>query len=239
MEWSVVITGENCDLEELSKSLNSPEQCVIREGEEFILKSTDFSLLNDANDVRNRADEILSIINGTAMLALGMRKPLVVTHVAKINDDGTRHMFISLSCTINLRDSVSVSIIRPDGNIQEIHKGDAISSWVTAARNDINVAKALRLFGTGIFDWVSLYRIYEVIESDVGGLVKIKDEGWATKKAIKRFKYTANSPAAIGDDARHGKGAIHPPEDPMVLSEAKSLIETILHNWLRSKRGFS
>ncbi|SNQ59111.1 hypothetical protein [Candidatus Methanoperedens nitratireducens] len=237
MEWLAVITGEIFNLEELSKSLNTPGLCVTREGEEFILKSTDFNLLIDSDDVRNRASEILSLINGAARLALGMRKPIVVAHIVKINDDGTRHMFVSLSETINLRDSVSVSVIEPDGTIQEIHQTDPIPSWVTAAKHNTNVAKALRLFGAGTHDWVSLYRIYEVIEGDVGGKSNIINKGWATDKGIKHFKYTANSPGAIGDEARHGNQTIPPPRDPMALSEAKSFVETILHSWLRLKVG--
>src|SRR5450759_1716099 len=117
MEWLLVITGEIFDLEELSKSLNSPELCVTQEGVEFILKSTDFNLLRNADDVRNKANEILSLINGAARLALGMRKPVVVAHVVKVNDDGKCHAFISLSETINFRDSVSGSVIESDGTI--------------------------------------------------------------------------------------------------------------------------
>ncbi|KCZ71285.1 hypothetical protein ANME2D_02487 [Candidatus Methanoperedens nitroreducens] len=237
MEWFVVIAGDIFDLEELSKSLNSSGLCITRKGEEFILKSTDFNLLKDADDVRNKANEIISQINGAARLTLGMRKPLAVASVGNIDDDGTVHGFVSISFseTINLRTSVSASVIAPDGTIQERHQGDPIPSWITVAQHDTNVAKALRLFGAGTHDWVSLYRIYEVIESDVGGKLNIINNGWATEKSIKRFKYTANSPGAIGDEARHGKNTIPPPKDPMTLSEAKPLIETILRNWLRSK----
>ncbi|MCE8422375.1 MAG: hypothetical protein J5U17_04030 [Candidatus Methanoperedens sp.] len=84
MEWFAVIKGEIFDLEELSKSLNSPELCITKEKEEFILKSTDFNLLKDADDVRNKVNEILSLINGGASLALGMRKPLVGLELAEL-----------------------------------------------------------------------------------------------------------------------------------------------------------
>ncbi|NJD78871.1 MAG: hypothetical protein FIB08_17550 [Candidatus Methanoperedens sp.] len=236
MEWFVVITGEIFDLEELSKSLNSPGLCITQYRNEFILKSTDFNLLKDADDVRNKANEILSQINGAAKLALGMRKPVTVASVGKINDDGTVYGFVSIPSPINLRTSVSASLTAPDGTIQESHQGDPIPSWITVAQHDINVAKALRLFGKDINDWVNLYRIYEVIESDVGDKSSIINKGWATENAIRRFKHTANSPGAIGDEARHGNQT-PPPKDPMALSEAKSLVETILRNWLCSKEG--
>ncbi|MCE8424927.1 MAG: hypothetical protein J5U17_04025 [Candidatus Methanoperedens sp.] len=134
---------------------------------------------------------------------------------------------------------MSISATESEGTIQEIHQADPIPKWVTAAKHNTNVTKALRLFGAGTHDWVSLYRIYEVIENDVGGKSKIIKKGWTTDKAIRRFKYTANSPGAIGDEARHGNQKEPSPKDPMALSEAKFLIETILHNWLRLKAGQS
>ncbi len=234
MEWFVRITGENSDLEELSKSLNSPELCVIQEGPDFILKSTDFDFLKDADGVRNRAIEIMPLINGAARLVLGMRKPLAVDCVVNVNDDGTRQFFVCCSLGISLRDRASISVVAADGTVQdreEPHQADPIPGWIAIARHDTNVAKVLRLFGAGNHDWVSLYRIYEVIVNDVGN---IAEKGWTTKNEIERFKHTANSPGAIGDDARHGT-EIPPPKNPMLPSEAKSFVETIIHNWLRSK----
>lgn len=238
MEWFVQLTGERFDLEELSKALNSPELCVTQEGKDFILKSTEFKFLKDADDVRNKAREILSLINGAARLTLGMQKSLAVTRVVNVRDDGTRQItgFVSISETINPRDKVSISTITTNGIVQEIHQVGPIPSWITTAQHDTNIAKALRLFGNENQDWVNLYRIYEVIESDVGGVSNIVDKGWATKKALKRFKHTANSPTTIGDDSRHGKDTTQPPKNPMELSEAKSIIKTLIHNWLNLKR---
>ena len=235
VEWFVPITGANSDLEELSKSLNLPELCVIQEGPDFILKSTDFDFLKDADDVRNRAIEIMSLINGAARLVLGMRKPLAVDCVVNVNDDGARQFFVCCSLGISLGVNASASVVATDGTVQdqeEPHQADPIPSWIAIARHDTNVDKVLRLFGAGNHDWVSRYRIYEVIESDVGNIVK---KGWATKKEIERFKHTANSHGAIGDDVRHGAGNKPPPKNPMLSSEAKSFVETVIHKWLRSK----
>lgn len=55
MEWIVKIIGDNSDLEELSKSLNSPELCITRdtpqEGSTFMLKSKDFNSLKEPAEV--------------------------------------------------------------------------------------------------------------------------------------------------------------------------------------------
>lgn len=37
MEWIIQISGDNLDLQELSKSLNSPELCISQENNNFFL----------------------------------------------------------------------------------------------------------------------------------------------------------------------------------------------------------
>lgn len=231
MEWMVYIAGDDFDLRELSKSLTLPELCIIEEENLYYLKSTNFNQLKNADEVRNKAEEILSLINGASRLALGTRKPITMDSVVKITDDGREEKtYFELEKTVTMRDSVGATI---DG--REVHQADPIPDWIKVAQSNKNVAKVLRLIGNFGYDWVNLYRIYEIIESDVGGSSKITQKGWATKKAIRRFKHTVDSVGAIGDPARHGMEETQPPKNPMIFSEAKSLIETILYNWLRSK----
>lgn len=234
MEWFVKIRGERSDLEGLCKSVNSRKLCIIQEGQDFILKSADFNSLIDADEVRSKANEIISWINGAAMLDLGMRKSLAVDSVVKICNDGKWNFFVqpeavSMLCSVNTPD------VAIDGVVQQVHQKGPISSWITVARYDTSVAKVLRLYGSSEHDWVGLYRIYEVIENDIGGVNRIVKNGWATNESIRLFKRTANSPGAIGDKSRHGGRATEPPKHPMKLSEAKSLVETIIHKWFRLK----
>lgn len=235
MEWMVYVAGDDFDLKELSKSLSLPELCLVKEGDQYYLKSTEFSQLKNADEVRDKAEEILTLINGASKLALGTRKPLTTGVVLKIHDDGSREGFVSVSDSATLREAISVTKISSDGSVQEINQADPIPEWIKVSQNDENVAKVLRLLSNFSYDWVNLYRIYEVAEDDVGEIAKINQEGWATETAIRLFKHTANSVGAIGDQARHGKERMQPPPKPMTFSEAKSLIEAILHNWLRSK----
>lgn len=233
MEWLVRLQGREDDIKELSGFVNIPEACVIQDGQAFALRSDDFEFLKSADDVLEKADEIVSRINGAAFIATGMRKPMATEHVIRINDDGTRQVFARFGNSMQIRDSLSISIKQEDGTIREQHFAEPIAEWLDIANRDEKVAKVLRLFGSGVLDWVNLYRIYEVILSDAGNtLVSL---GWATKKSVDRFTRTANSPSATGDAARHGSESTQPPPDPMTLSEARSLIESIFHNWVHTK----
>jgi hypothetical protein len=95
----------------------------------------------------------------------------------------------------------------------------------------------MRLASRGKLDWVNLYRIFEVIAADVGGLDAIASYGWASKASMKLFKRTACSPGAVGLDARHGTDSTPAPSKPMVISEARNLINAIIRAWLQIKTG--
>jgi hypothetical protein len=235
MKWEVQLNGDTHDLRELAKSLTNDELRIIERDQQFFLETVRFSKLTSSDEVTSVTSDILPILTGAVRLSLGGRTPLQIANIAKVREDGGRDIFVSVSDTIHVRATVGVEITRSDGSIEVLNPADKVFNWVSIAFSNDNVAKALRLLGANEHDWVSLYRLYEVIEADVGGIDKIASEGWATKKAIRRFKHTANSPGAIGDSARHGKESSEPPVEPMDLGEAVPLVEVILHNWLRSK----
>lgn len=97
------------------------------------------------------------------------------------------------------------------------------------------IEKAIRIYGSCEINWGDLYKVYEIIESDIGGFNRIVNKGWNTKAEINLFKHTANSPSAVGDDSRHGKENTSPPINPPSLSEAGFLIEDMLKHWIDSK----
>jgi hypothetical protein len=229
MEWYVQILGDNSDLQELSKSLNSPELCISQEDQKYVLKSSNFDQLKNAADVRKRAEEILSLLNGTAKLALGTQQLLILDAVVKVSDDGKKVTVRFLSDTMYGRSSTSTSLKTTDGKVQITHPADPIPVWIKTAQINNTVATVFRLIGASALNWIDLYKVYEIIESDVGGKDKIADNGWATKGQIKLFTQTAQA-------YRHGKLKNYkPPKKPMTLSEAESLIKRILRSWLRAK----
>ena len=77
---------------------------------------------------------------------------------------------MNIQDTIHVRDSFHISVTDDKGNvIQEIKPADDVPAWVELGMNNEAVAKVFRLL-THPLDWVGLYRIYEVIETDIGGL---------------------------------------------------------------------
>jgi hypothetical protein len=225
MKWEIQVSGGARDLKELSKSLTNDELRITERDGQFYLESTRFETLTTSEEVRSAASEILPILIGATRLALGGRTPLEIGGIAMIREDGTRDVFLFASDTIHVMESATVKIQGSNGTVQVVNPADRVPSWVNLGLGNQKVAKALRLLGTEEHDWVSLYRLYEVIEGDVGGMEEIAENGWATKSSIRRFKHTANSPAVSGDESRHGKESTAPPPNPMELGEARSLVE--------------
>jgi hypothetical protein len=71
-------------------------------------------------------------------------------------------------------------------------------------------------------DWVDLYKIFEIIQNDVGAIHK---RGWGLPRdEVGRFTGSAQP-------HRHGvqKEAPHP--QPMTLAEAQAFIRRMIHAW--------
>jgi len=236
MKWEVDVIGVSTDLRLLHKAFDSDEFSLSEEDGKFVLRSPAFDNMADAADVRARAKSLITSLSGASRALLGAQKSLDVGGVTLVRADGTKNHFVLVEpAVLRLRCiPPSIRITKPDGSVEEHHPADPVRDWLEIALKDPLVAKALRLRDKGGLDWVQLYRLYDVIEGDMPQSTLVQN-GWASKKDIRRFKHTANSPGVIGDEARHGKEGHQPPANPMSLSEARSLVDHILKQWLDFK----
>lgn len=234
----VELQGDPDDLRELSLSFNQGDVAISREGEKYLLKSSRFEPTLTPEQIQSEAKNIVTLLTGASRLALGSRQPIRVSGAYKERDDGRPpaiYLFLEPAIARAQVGNPTVIIKNTDGSIETYYPADPMKDWISIALTDEAVATAFRIISTAPFDWVNLYRIYEVIDADAGGLDAIAAAGWATKDAIRLFKRTSNHPGALGTEARHGALATQPPPKPMDLSEARSLVSSILHGWLRSK----
>lgn len=225
-EWLAELQGHQLDLDAITQILRSSRLSVTKEGDTYYLRCVDFARLTSADEVRERAREILQRASAAERVRCGSSLPLKVGEVFRIEPDGTRRPFFSSDLL------VSWNVRVPHAPVTE-EDASAFGQWVELAERDAKVDKALRILITRETNWVNLYNILEVVQSDAGGM--IWDEGWATKSEVGRFTHTADSERTLGDEARHGQERTQPPADPMSLKEADSLIRKILRAWLAWK----
>lgn len=236
--WGVQLTGDTSVLAALTQSLTNGEVRVSHNGQEYVLTSNQFVSLEDPHEVRQKARDIVTRLDGATRLLLDTSQSIQVGNVYRRREDGKSEI-IWFGETVNVRVGMSMPTVKltyPDGMVKEIHATDPVKQWLGMSFKDEEVAKVLQIRSRGILDWVNLYRIFEIIDSDVGGLDTIASKGWSTRRSMKLFKHTANSPGAIGLDARHGhEKKSTPPTNPMSISDARELIKRIVYAWLQSK----
>jgi hypothetical protein len=105
--------------------------------------------------------------------------------------------------------------------------------WLRLARQDETVSRALRVFAQGSVRWSDLYHAFEVVQASVGN--RMIEQGWITNQAANLFTWTANSPAVVGEHARHGHQRNDPPPNPMTEEEARLLVRNLVRQWLEWK----
>jgi hypothetical protein len=231
MAWEVQLTGDPTDLQTLADTFKGGEIQVAQSGNEYVLRSSQFEPLDSAASVREAAIELVTALSGSARLALGAREAIGVgPAVYRVGPDGKRDTTVLVGLAVSHERALPITVVHGT----KIHRpADPISKWLPLATQDPVVAKALRLRNANDLDWVDLYRLYEVIENDVG--CPMHQLGWASRNELERFARTANSVAAAGDKARHGVERTDPPRKPMSLSHARELIDRIMNAWLAWK----
>lgn len=78
--------------------------------------------------------------------------------------------------------------------------------------------------------WVTLYKIYEIINKDVG----IERQKWVTNKEKNSFRRTANHLKASNiHDSRHGVPEGEAPPNPLTIDEGVALIKRLIGDWIK------
>jgi hypothetical protein len=228
MEWRVELEGDKFDLEEIQRQLVGGEHLVVEEEGRFYLKSPAFVDLKDSTEVREKAEEIVELLNGVAKLTIGLMKPITINSVVRIRDDGKKDLFVTVSNSITIR----YKILSPNSSSPE--KTNA-QRFLELAEKDEKVAQTFKIINKNpkMDYYPLLYNLFEIVQDDLGS--KITEMRWTSKKEIGRFCRTACSPKILGLEARHAIQKHLPPKKPMFLPEARRFIRELLLKWLEYK----
>lgn len=232
--WCVGLQGNESDLVDLA-GLYADDWKVERQDRCFYLTAPIFDTMNNPSDVYTSAQNLLTIIWGAAQIHYGDLRPVAVDHIKRFGEDG-RFVFSSAHCHGRTKVRASLTVLRADGTVEGPEPNRAVSAWVSLARNDTTVKKVVDLYATLDHTWRNLYFILEIVQDDMGDWKAFVKHGWVTNDRLKVFKRTAQSSAAIGPEARHGRAKYTPPPHPMTIKEARALTQTILRLWLEAKQ---
>ena len=230
--WEADLIGDAFDLGELELATRSRDPTIVKVGDGYGLRYSKFDTCESHKEVEDIAVEATELLTGMCKVLLSSRSAIGVSGITRYMPNGSRQMFNTLQDTLHVRASMSMIITNSDGSVTEAHQADPVVRWLSLAYESEHVAKVFRLLSDPQMSWGTLYKIYEVIEHEVGGAKKIADMGWASSTAIGRFRHSANSPSVGGDNARHGIESTAPPSKPMDFAEARAMVQMLMHGWL-------
>jgi hypothetical protein len=138
------------------------------------------------------------------------------------------HIWIYNTCYIFIEDTVGIEDEIQGDNKYKYEK-ELIEKILQKKDGDRVLIKILQSLFEYDLDWVNLYRILELIESQKIDIVKRK---WLSNEEYKLFKWTANSPEVLGIKSRHGKQTHKSPTKPMTIFQARYLIKNLIIKYI-------
>ena len=221
--WAVHLEGNPVDLE-WAEATSANLGISVSRGDDgiWLLTSTTFVGLGEAALVRDEATQVLLVVNGAGAVHDPGFRPLIVGHVYRFHPDGGKDAFVLIRSAVEINSAILLTGGTPvDPGPSVLEMADA------AAKADPDLALALSLYGVVPRTFSSLYKVFELSEQHPD------HKNWTSGKERRRFKHTANSIKAAGDQARHAVEKTKPPKNPMTLTDASVLVRTILHRWIR------
>jgi hypothetical protein len=222
--WEICLMYAGGSCADIASFCTTPRLAISKSIRGYHVRSTEFEALNDPIAVHALAQERIAQLNGLARLAIpGYKAVELCPSVTRNEDDGTSKTWVFHRPLVQktLGDNASAAAIAV--------RSETIVARIDAARNSAGLTEALSYFGRNGQDWVSLYKVLELVQKECGA--EIERSRWASKAEIRLFTQTANSADASGDAARHSTGA-RPPARPMTLPQAVALIARLLDRWV-------
>lgn len=232
--WLVQLLGTHLVLDYLQKDISNQDIGITKNGDNYFLSSAAWNLISDVVTISKLAEDYIKYLNVTAnMFYPGQSNISVDKIIEEIgNEEKTTHVLGAANITLG-----SIIVTRPslnssNGKLME----SEVEMCLRISRSDQRVFDAMHFFNEGT--WVSLYKVYEIIDEDLTSEgVNIIKLAWTTKKEKNRFTQTGQSFDSIGYEARHAKKTFTPHSNPMTLTEAKSFVRFILCKWIKRKDG--
>ena len=230
MTWSVDLKGDQFDLEEWVKWLDGSKFRVSVHSSAYRLTSDLFAALEDPNEVKCAAEELIEIGNGLGRLLWSEYQPVAVGNVQFTEEDGSKKVFLTGRDVGRSRAKASADVVSSDGTLKSDPSVGAIARLLPLTLESEPVRRALLFVAREELRWNDLYRAWEVVREDVGN--KRFSRGWISRRADERFRRTANSFTVLGLEARHGETRHPPPKDPLEFSQAKALVLELVLQWV-------
>ena len=236
MRRLVRIEGDRTDLERAARLLHASEPRVIQLDGEFFLEATAIEHAVDATAARAYADALVPRLYGLLKTEFDPRRPFGAGAVVEVADDGTKHVYQF----VHLQGIASLEAFGVATILGGTPSPAPVSPFEVGVRDlaDPQVGLVADLLREDP-SWVSLCKIVDAIEDDVGGGRTLEAKGWVAPNNLKRLTMTANAVEMAREGGRHAKrksSLATAKLPPMTIEEAWQTVRMLARAWLLARR---
>jgi len=231
MSWRAYMEGDQFDLDLLVEQFDRGQVVVRSDGDQYWMESPGFEVLTETGEVQRVAGKLLSEMNGAAALVDASFRRVELTNGFS-DGRGSTIVLLTGGIAVRSRSATATAEVRgPDGELIPPPPAPPTlgPGYLAVAHQDENVREVLDLLGGDPGDWVTLYKIYEIIRDD-GHRTK-----WAPESDYSAFTASANLPSVSGSDARHARANTGSPKRTMTIHDARAFIRRVALAWISSK----
>ncbi len=227
--WYLAVRGNDADLVALGRlCTSSSDHSLALEAGEWRLRSSTVGSTLGHEDAWPALRDLLVQLSDVAAGAGYTRVRVVPGALGRTRPDGASDLFVHPGAARARAQALPPTIV-VNGSIPEPMEVRLLR--LQASNKHLRLALH---FLNADLSWFNLWKAYETIRDANNGAPGLVTHGWASLPELERFRKTANTYAAVGDDARHAMLADAPPPDPMGLEEAEDYVRAILARWLDS-----
>ena len=209
--------------------MHSTDHALVEEqpGEWRLRSSTVGAALSHEDAWPALCDLLVRLSDFAAVAAQG-RVRVVPGALGRTRPDGSSDVFVHPE-TIRIRAQAFAPTIVVDGVIPEPME----ARLLRLQAKDEHLRLALHFLNADL-SWFNLWKSFETIRDANHGARGLVTNGWTSDADIDRFRETANTYSAVGDDARHAVLGKAPPPNPMTLEGAEDYVRGLLSRWVDS-----
>lgn len=217
--WAVALKGHEFDLKAWASQFKAPYEPFVRTMPDgaTLLFSKQFVGLPDVTAVKEVADKLIPVLNGTMSVAAGSQ-PIELDGVSQFDENGERKqtVIMAVGCaTFRVSGSATATSIGPDGKPVQPSPPTPSPAQLLARRAELEPEIAKMLYQLSKSDnWGEIYKAFEHAERICGNERKLKALFGSNGANYKNARATAN---------HHRHADVHCPNPPSTIAEAKAL----------------
>lgn len=240
MKWKVYVEGERLDLD-IAKELY-PEEASgsVRFSEDatgVYFGSEDLDATPGSGAPEAVATKLLTRINACGRLVDSSFRPLSLTK--RFQDAEGNQTVILGTVVFEARGRLTATgVVVSSEGAPAAPPPPLAPQLVDLADRDTIAAEVMSVLGPpGALSWAELYKVFEIVEHEVGGLNALVATGWTTRRMAENFTLSANRRDVSGDGARHARNSGRKPSEDrsMTLNTGTDYIRDLTREWLMSR----